>query len=96
MDVTFRESEPYYGEKTDLSSRFDLGSYSCLCEDYQDGENGRNVVEEKEHNQSRRMEIIIRSIPCPASNLYGNDMQNSMDIKKYTCKARGKVFAGLY
>jgi hypothetical protein len=24
MDVTFRESEPYYGEKTDLSSLFDI------------------------------------------------------------------------
>src|SRR3954465_2548277 len=24
MDVTFRESEPYYGDKTDLSSLFDI------------------------------------------------------------------------
>jgi hypothetical protein len=28
MDMTFRESEPFYGEKTDLSSLFDFDSPS--------------------------------------------------------------------
>jgi len=33
MDVTFRESEPYYGEKTDLSSLFELDDLSINQDD---------------------------------------------------------------
>jgi len=33
MDVTFRESEPYYGEKTDLNSLFELGDPSMSVDD---------------------------------------------------------------
>ena len=81
MDVTFRESEPYYGEKTGLSSLFELSSDSCSSENYREGENDINVVEGKEDNQSRRTEIITGSIPYAVSNLHGNDMQNSMGIE---------------
>jgi len=33
MDVTFRESEPYYREKTDLNSLFELGDPSMSVDD---------------------------------------------------------------
>lgn len=49
MDVTFRESEPYYGEKTNLSSLFELDGQS-ISEDGQKGENDIDMPQEKEAN----------------------------------------------
>lgn len=47
MDVTFREAEPFYGEKTDLSALFeDLDPPKCI-EDCQEGENTSNAREEE-------------------------------------------------
>ena len=40
MDVTFRESEPFYGEKTDLSSLFESLDQSQVGEIGQEGESG--------------------------------------------------------
>jgi hypothetical protein len=51
MDVTFRESEPYYGEKTDLSDLFELADPS-VNEDVREGENDVKIIQEKEDNQS--------------------------------------------
>jgi len=62
MDVTFRESIPFYGEKTDLSDLFlDLDS-SDTCE-VGDKENGPLVIEDAE--ESRRNKVITGLIPCP-------------------------------
>jgi len=47
--VTFRESEPYYGEKTNLSSLFELDGQS-ISEDGQKGENDIDMPQEKEAN----------------------------------------------
>jgi hypothetical protein len=62
MDVTFRESIPFYGEKTDLSDLFlDLNS-SDTCE-VGDEENGPLVNVDVE--ESRRNKVITGLIPCP-------------------------------
>jgi len=65
MDVTFRESVPFYGEKTDLSSLFsDLDSLNM---------HGVGVGEEnetlgkKDNEQSKRMGVIVGSIPSPVT-----------------------------
>ena len=62
MDVTFRESIPFYGEKTDLSGLFlDLDS-SDTCE-VGDEENGPLVTVDAE--ESRRNKVITGLIPYP-------------------------------
>jgi len=62
MDVTFRESEPFYGEKTDLSTLFfDLDSPS-MDGDCREGENETSVTKDG-GDQPRRMEITIGTIP---------------------------------
>jgi hypothetical protein len=59
MDVTFRESEPFYGEKTDLSSLFDFDSPS-MSDASREGES--EPLRTKEDETSR---IVVGSIPCP-------------------------------
>jgi hypothetical protein len=59
MDMTFRESEPFYGEKTDLSSLFDFDSPS-KSDASREGE--REPLRTKEDEPSR-----VGSIPCHVS-----------------------------
>ena len=56
MNVTFWESEPYYGEKTDLSSLFELGkpSMSVYEQERMDGID----VQDNEGHQSRATKVI--------------------------------------
>ncbi|WVZ85689.1 hypothetical protein U9M48_032584 [Paspalum notatum var. saurae] len=65
MDVTFRESEPFYGEKTDLSSLFSDLDYDITGGDCQEGEkealdNENNDIQSGPiQQQSRRMKAVI-------------------------------------
>uniref|UniRef100_A0ACD6APZ5 Uncharacterized protein n=2 Tax=Avena sativa TaxID=4498 RepID=A0ACD6APZ5_AVESA len=61
MDMTFRESEPFYGEKTDLSSLFDFDSPSTI-DASREGE--IELVRTKEDEQST---VVVGSIPSPVS-----------------------------
>ncbi|WVZ55593.1 hypothetical protein U9M48_006233 [Paspalum notatum var. saurae] len=79
MDVTFRESEPYYGEKTDLSSLFELDDPSMDTDD-QEGVEDIEDLHEKEDNQSRETEAITGLIPLHASNSNGNERQENRNI----------------
>jgi transposase InsO family protein len=65
MDVTFRESVPFYGERTDLSSLFVDLDNPIIDEDGQEGENGSSGTEED--TQSRSMKFVVGSIPYPVS-----------------------------
>jgi transposase InsO family protein len=64
MDVTFRESEPFYGNKSDLSGLFQgldhLG-------DVQEGENVGNVLQQKQvgdqQDQQQQQNPIVAEIP---------------------------------
>lgn len=57
MDVTFRESEPYYGEKTDLSVLFEgLDQLQPI----QHGQEGEKVEEQCAHDATR---FFVGSIP---------------------------------
>ena len=60
MDVTFRESEPFYGEKTDLSSLFSSLDSPIIGSDDQERESEASDIREGD-NQPRRMEIVIES-----------------------------------
>jgi len=62
VDVTFRESVPFYGEKTNLSGLFlDLDSSdTCEVGDEENGTLGTKDVEEL-----RRNTVISGLIPCP-------------------------------
>lgn len=78
MDVTFRESEPYYGEKTNLSSLFELDGQS-ISEDGQKGENDIDMPQEKEANQSRGSGTITGLIPYNVGNAQVNERQETRD-----------------
>ena len=57
--MTFRESEPFYGERTDLSSLFDLDSPS-MDDACREGELEASRIEEGEQPR-----VVVGSIPCP-------------------------------
>jgi len=78
MDVTFRESEPYYGEKTNLSSLFEIDGQST-SEDGQEGENDIYMPQEKEENQSRGSRTITGLIPYNVGNAQVNERQENRD-----------------
>ena len=61
MDMTFRESEPFYGEKTDLSSLFDFDSPST-SEASREGES-----EASRTNVNEPLRFVADSVPCPMS-----------------------------
>jgi hypothetical protein len=81
MDVTFRESEPYCGEKTDLSSSFELEDPSTSMDDQQ-GENDditqekEDPKQEKEDPKSKAIGIITGS---SMDNPYVHRMQENRD-----------------
>jgi hypothetical protein len=61
MDMTFRESEPFYGEKTDLSSLLDFDSPST-SDASREGESEQLRIKEDEP-----LRVVAGSIPCPMS-----------------------------
>jgi len=61
IDVTFRESEPFYGEKTDLSSLFSSLDSPIIDSDHHEKESEASDIREGD-NQPRRMEIVIESV----------------------------------
>jgi hypothetical protein len=79
MDVTFRESKPYYGEKTDLSSLFELGDPS-VNQDGREGEIGVDKLQEKKNDDSREAVTITGLIPILVSNSYVDRRQENKDI----------------
>jgi len=73
MDVTFRESEPYYGEKTDLSSLFELDDLS-INQDDREGENHDVISSPIEQNQRRMEAVITGSTPQPRMETMTSDL----------------------
>jgi hypothetical protein len=82
MDVTFRECEPFYGEKTDLSSLFSGLDSPTMVDVSQEGENGdlHNASHEQQPikidvviaswaPQSKRKEVPTDSIPSQVDGL---------------------------
>jgi hypothetical protein len=61
MDMTFQESEPFYGKKTHLSSLFDFDSPSKR-DASREGE--RELLRTKEDEPPR---VVVASIPCHMS-----------------------------
>ena len=85
MDVTFRESEPYYGEKTDLSSLFELGEPSMSVYE-QEGMDGIDVVQDNEGHQSRATKVITGVIPLRVSNSNVNERQENINVNNMNTK----------
>jgi hypothetical protein len=78
MDMTFRESEPFYGEKTDLSSLFDFDSPSTIDAS---GEGETKLVRAKEDEQSR---VVVGSIPSPASEERWTKPNEEVNLRVHT------------
>jgi len=95
MDVSFRESVPFYGEKIDLTSLFsDLDSPNI----HEDGVAEENETSRNEDNeQSKRMGVIIGSIPCPVpvrETIHEDRERRSHaeeNLRVYTRRRRGPV-----
>jgi hypothetical protein len=70
--LNLRESEPFYGEKTDLSLLFSSLDSPSIDGDCQEGEKEASETKESD-SQPRRMGIVIGTTPC------------SMNEPNYTC-----------
>jgi hypothetical protein len=75
MDMIFRESEPFYVEKTDLSSLFDFDSPST-SDATREGESEQLKIKEDES-----FRVVAGSIPCPMSE---ERWRKPNDLKVYT------------
>ena len=73
MDMTFRESEPYYGEKADLSPLFELDDLS-INQDGREGENHDVISSPIEQNQRRMEAVIAGSTPQPRMETMTSDL----------------------
>jgi hypothetical protein len=85
MDVTFREYEPYYGEKTDLSSLFEFGEPSMSMYE-QEGMDGIDVIQDNEGHQSRAAEVITGVIPLHVGNSNVNERQENRNVNNMNTK----------
>jgi len=85
MEVTFQESKPYYGEKTDLSSLFELGKPSMSVYE-QEGMDGIDVVQDNEGHQSRATKVITGVIPLRVSNSNVNERQENINVNNMNTK----------
>lgn len=86
MDVTFWESEPYYGEKTDLSALFEELDHQPLSADVQEGENG--------HSQQRLPQQIVGG-PIPVAVAEENEQRwprvnEETNLQVYTRRRQGE------
>jgi hypothetical protein len=92
MDVTFRESIPFYGERTDLSDLFATLDSNGM--DKAGDEGGNENIGTKDNEQSKG--VIIGSIPChlPTSNPPHEDNSGRPLAKKiyeYTLGERSRI-----
>jgi hypothetical protein len=78
MDLTFRESEPFYGDKTDLTSLFDFSSPSRSDANR---EGGSEPPRTKENEPSR---VVVGSVPCPTSEERLRKPNEEQNLKAYT------------
>jgi hypothetical protein len=78
MDMTFRESEPFYGEKTDLSLLFDFDSHST-SDASREGES--ELLRTKEDEPPRAM---VGSILCPLREERWRKPNEEENLKVYT------------
>ena len=85
MDVTFWESEPYYGEKTDLSSLFELGKPSMSVYE-QEGMDGIDVEQDNEGHQSRATKVITGLIPLRVGDSNVNERQENGNVNNMNTK----------
>ena len=95
MDVTFRESKPYYGEKTDLSSLFELGKPSMSVYE-QEGMDGIDVVQDNEGHQSRATKVITGVIPLRVSNSNVNERQENINVNNMNTKQGNRNIVQVY
>ncbi|WVZ87161.1 hypothetical protein U9M48_033847 [Paspalum notatum var. saurae] len=100
MDVTFRESVPFYGEKTDLSFMFEFNSTESNEGRLQGENNG--VTNTPTMQSSRRMEAVISGLsprpimeaetselnPTPHEDNYISDKRYKGPLKVYTRKKK--------
>nr|AAO20078.1 putative polyprotein [Oryza sativa Japonica Group] len=94
MDVTFRESVPFYGEKTDLSSLFiDL-------DDSTSGHDGHQMKDEilgpKGDEQPKKEKLVVGSIPCPMGGPVAQEQEwrkphEEKNLQVYTRRTRCPV-----
>jgi len=102
MDVIFRESEPNYYEKTDISSLFELGDL-CINKNDGEGENPDVISSPVEQNQRRMEAVITGSIsqprietmtgdfdptPCQEDNSVGDDPRYKGPLRVYMRRMR--------
>jgi hypothetical protein len=76
--MTFRESEPFYGEKTDLSLLFDFDSHST-SDASREGES--EPLRTKEDEPPR---AVVGSIPCPLREERWRKPNEEENLKVYT------------
>ncbi|KAK1678811.1 hypothetical protein QYE76_039659 [Lolium multiflorum] len=80
MDVTFRESEPFYGEKTDLSSLFDIDFDSPNT-----GEASREGESEVlRTNEDEPLRVMVDSVPYPMGEERWRKPNEEENLKVYT------------
>lgn len=91
--MTFRESEPYYGERTDLSSLFDLEPPNVDG----DGREGGHESSSEEGEEARRSKVVIGSIPCPVNEPTSEQawrrVNEEKNLQVYTRRNQRKVLA---
>jgi hypothetical protein len=78
MDMTFRESEPFYGEKTDLSSLFDFDSPST-SDASREGESEQLRIKKDEPSR-----VVTGSIPYPMSEERWRKPNEEENLRVYT------------
>jgi hypothetical protein len=78
MDMTFREYEPFYGDKTDLNSLFDFNSPS-RSDANQEGESEPLMTKENEPSR-----VVVGSVPYPTSEERWRKLNEEQNLKAYT------------
>ena len=81
MDVTFRESEPFYGEQTDLSMLFEGLDHLSSSTDGQEGES--TVIPTATSTERQSAPLMIGSVPITIPN-------SEIDGARTTAQQRGQ------
>ncbi len=94
MDVTFRESISFYGEKTYLSSLFIDLDNSTSGHDSQQMEG--EILSPKGHKLSKKEKFVVGSIPCPMSSPIAQEQEWSKpyeeeNLQVYTSITRSPI-----
>ncbi len=94
MDVTFRESVPFYGEKTDLSSLFVDLDNSTSGHDGQQMEG--EILGPKGDEQSKKEKFVVGSIPYPMGGPVAQEQEwrkphEEENLQVYTRRTRCPV-----